>query len=413
MSSSLSSLPPFPKGGVYLVGLQALRDYAISIDPNYTTTQVSDNIVKPWTENEKSSLFELIKSKHDIDPHPNISLTSSQCIGPTATVFVSHAWKYKYADLVAALEVFFEDNPEFDKTTTLFWVDIFLNDQWNAPSLPFEWWSTTFLSAIQEIGHTCLVLSPYQNPIPLTRVWCLWEIFCTSKTNSRLTVQLSQSEKDSFTRTLYDDFDQIVTDFSNINEINSDAWNPLDKQRIFSAIESSDGGFLRVNCLVTTALRNWLSETATRMLESQTDDVNHGEYAKAEVLCRKIFEATTRLCGEDHEYTCLLANNLGGLLRDQGKYEEAEIYYSKSYNGFLALFGISHKSTLVAANNLAASLQNQRKFIEAESLFRTVLNEVSSLFSFCINTILTLTIITYNNIYIYINTVLVENSSFR
>ena len=29
------------------------------------------------------------------------------------------------------------------------------------------------------IGHTLLVLSPWRNPIPLRRSWCLWEIVCT------------------------------------------------------------------------------------------------------------------------------------------------------------------------------------------------------------------------------------------
>jgi hypothetical protein len=172
--ATLVDLPPFPTGGVLLLALQKLRDIILPDHPDYTTTEVCDNIVKPWTVDKQYSLYELIQKDFSNNVHPELGLLASEAIGPTAMVFVSHAWRYRFQDLVSALETFFDQNESYDKDTTYLWVDLFLNNQHTAPSLPFEWWSSVFRDAINEIGHTCLVLNPWKSPIPLTRVWCLW-----------------------------------------------------------------------------------------------------------------------------------------------------------------------------------------------------------------------------------------------
>jgi hypothetical protein len=167
-------LPPFPTGGVYLRALQKLNEYSASLQPDLITTEVSEMIIKPWTSAALCSMFELMKSTHKDRPHPHLGLTAEQAIGDSPSIFISHSWKYKFSDLIESIELFFAENSEFDKEKTLIWIDVFCNDQWNAPNLPFEWWTTTFRSAIKSIGHTCLVLSPWEFPIPLTRAWCLW-----------------------------------------------------------------------------------------------------------------------------------------------------------------------------------------------------------------------------------------------
>ena len=59
-----------------------------------------------------------------------------------------------------------------------FWFDLYINNQHGTESVPQEWWSTTFKQSIKSIGSVLLVMSPWNNPTPLTRAWCLWEIMC-------------------------------------------------------------------------------------------------------------------------------------------------------------------------------------------------------------------------------------------
>jgi len=49
--------------------------------------------------------------------------------------------------------------------------------------------------AIVDIGRTVLVLSPWNDPIPLTRAWCLYEMFSTlSAPDVRFDIVLPDSE---------------------------------------------------------------------------------------------------------------------------------------------------------------------------------------------------------------------------
>ena len=42
-----------------------------------------------------------------------------------------------------------------------------------------EWWSTTFQRAIAMMGHTVMMLSPWD--ARHSRSWCLWELYCTHR----------------------------------------------------------------------------------------------------------------------------------------------------------------------------------------------------------------------------------------
>ena len=87
---------------------------------------------------------------------------ASNIIGD-ATVFVSHAWKYKFCDFVACLEERFASEPE----NTYFWIDIFSHNQHN--ELTSEEWITAFEQHIVRINRTVMILSPWNNPTPLKR----------------------------------------------------------------------------------------------------------------------------------------------------------------------------------------------------------------------------------------------------
>ncbi len=55
----------------------------------------------------------------------------------------------------------------------LIWFDLFTNYQHTAIDLDFNYWTSNFREVIQTFGQTLMILSPWNNPIPLTRAWCL------------------------------------------------------------------------------------------------------------------------------------------------------------------------------------------------------------------------------------------------
>ena len=141
----------FPKDGVKLSYIKEFYDACggKSKLEGLTTTQVNELFQMPMTATSKSSLCEYLKKTN----HPAVGL---------ATVFISHAWLYKFLDVVDALEYHFRDNPD-----VIVWFDLFSNNQHRACELEFDWWHTTFKSAIQDFGHTVIVFAPWNNPIPL------------------------------------------------------------------------------------------------------------------------------------------------------------------------------------------------------------------------------------------------------
>lgn len=173
---------PFQEGGVSMRFLRSL--YRLTLEnSNWTTADVNKNLIKKWTAEDQCSLYELYDNKFRLQKHHETGLTADEAISPKANIFISHAWSYKFDDLVHAIAEF-ESNNKSD-TQYFYWIDMFVNNQWHAPTLPHEWWTTTFASAIKKIGHTCVILFPWDKPITLTRVWYVYTSIalctCTTK----------------------------------------------------------------------------------------------------------------------------------------------------------------------------------------------------------------------------------------
>ena len=114
-----------------------------------------------------------------------------------------------------------------------------------------------FSKAIEDIGHTLLVLCPW-DPVPLTRAWCLWEILCSVESGAEFRVVLPPVQAKAFTEVLVEDFKSIAGALSRVDVAKSEAFEPRDQEMILSAVE--DGvGFLELNQVVIGQLREWVA----------------------------------------------------------------------------------------------------------------------------------------------------------
>ena len=69
-------------------------------------------------------------------------------------------------------------------------------------ALPQEWWSGALRQCAVDIGCTVLVLQSWDAPVPLTRRWCLWELFCTLDGGAELQIALSSTQREAFQEAL-------------------------------------------------------------------------------------------------------------------------------------------------------------------------------------------------------------------
>ena len=250
------------------------------------------------------------------------------------------------------------------------------------PLPPPEWWSGAFKTAIASFGHIVAVLDPWDAPVPLTRVWCLWELLCAVEGNTRLEVTLSPVQAAAFAAALTRDFDSIATSLSRVDARQSMAHLQSDKDTIFAAVEKGCG-FTQLNATVHGLLRDWLAESGraalgkvpkhergTSVLINNMANLllNQGRLSEAEPLYLEALAARRETLGDRHPDTLASINNLAGLLMEQGRLDEAEPLYLEALAGMRETLGNRHPDTLRSINNLANLLNTQGRLGEAEPL---------------------------------------------
>jgi ankyrin repeat protein len=232
----------------------------ISCDVEYvelTTDEFKWGVVVPLTKNAGCCFAELLQERvKQIKIHsPTTKIPENlgrKKLVSEATHFVSHAWKYKFADVVSALTSYHLGLSPSEQRNAYYWFDVLTVDQNMQNNPPSEWWSSVFRDAIAKFGQVLLVLSPAKNPIPFTRSWCLWELWSTIEQNVNLQMlltgdarremmQLSDdrvASKDPKTETLFNEF---VDAYSNVNIENAEAFNKTDQESILQAVKDSIG----------------------------------------------------------------------------------------------------------------------------------------------------------------------------
>ena len=324
-----------------------------------------------------------------------------------ATVFLSHAWAKRFATLVACVReadaaLRAPGHPRhIPGATPYFWVDVAVNDQFRAPSRPFTWWQTVFRESVERIGHTVVALE-WERPLPLGRVWCLWEMFCSTmgagagekgcigsgdevgdegaaaaphataqRSPTLLELSLPADSAGSFRNDLEENYDSLATKLGRIDLRNADAFHggscsrnasgvccdvaagklnscPNDKGKILAAIAAAPGGIDDVTKRVIGGLRAWMISAARGALANIIDESSRKASA--------------------------LQLNLARLLRQSGQLGEAEDLARDSADERRRALGGEHVGTLDSIEFLAAILVYQSRLAEAAPLFCEVLH---------------------------------------
>lgn len=184
------------------------------------------------------------------------------------TMFLSHAWRYAFGNLVDAVEAHYDLQLPAVRDAAFVWNDIFVEDQNSSASKPPDYFFNAFKDAVGTIGNTVLVLEPWSAPIPLTRAWCIWEIYSTITTGASLSVAHSPAEHASFENALVDNFESVLLSLSDVDAERADAFSINDKQRIDATIKAELGGFDAINELVVQRMRAWLARAGQAAIDA-------------------------------------------------------------------------------------------------------------------------------------------------
>eukprot|EP01047_Picozoa_sp_COSAG01_P023536 COSAG01_NODE_1427_length_10336_cov_12.761207_3_plen_994_part_00 len=302
------------------------------------------------------------------------------------TTFVSHAWQGKFLAMTNALDQHTEA-----VTCPAFFVDIFLINQhvppWKeAPSIAPN---QVLNPSIQFCKFTLLVLTPFDNPIPLTRSWCIYEIHTTQLLGAHLDIRIPLDEQQRFAAALAAgefDFNDWVR---KIDIEQAEAFSQKDKAWILDMVRKGVG-VPSLNASVVQELCEWLiqqgeaalaavpiEERKTSVLIEGLADLlwRQGQAEKAAPLFHEVVAGRREALGPTHERTLAAMHILAKFLRTQGNVTGSEAMFSEVVELRTAHpdFGENHWDTLSSRRELAIVWRAQGKLDQAEAELEAVL----------------------------------------
>ena len=257
------------------------------------------------------------------DPNSGVAFVSS------ATVFVSHAWRYTfYSVVVDVMEQYAAEHPN-----AYFWFDLFSNDQNEVASKDFDWFSSTFRNSIRGIGEVLLVLSPWDKPMPICRAWCLYEI-------------------------------HEIQALSDIQAEKVQAKVESDRQLIFEVIQRSEGGFANVNKEVKHGLREWYIQQLQLLIEQEPGNsmlrMHTANIMKAFGFLDEALHHYDNSIGQDvqqlggnHLDVAASYNNIANGYYEKGDMDKALQYHNASLSIMRMNLGRNHPDMAEPYNNIA------------------------------------------------------------
>ena len=380
-TQSKQELHQFPKEGVRLSHLdEFIRACGGKSElEGLTTTDVCEKFIKPWTFETQTSFCEWLS----LQEHPAVG---------KANVFISHAWQCQFLDVMEAIVTHLREDGHSNgtnstKTTAqndpIIWFCLFSNNQHKVAAFEFEWFSETFQSAVADIGRTIMVMSPWDDPLPFTRAWCILEVYATAVNDCPFEIAMSENDRLKFLDDVTKDTDGATKRMmATIRAENSQCFREEDQARIFDVIQQTIG-FSKINSMVFDKYREWGIKASTEACLQSMSTVGllyqgQGKYCQAEVFLEDCYRKAGHLLGFEHPRTMTFSDNLARLYMDQGKYKTAHPLINECLTRRKSILGDDHRDTLASMNDSARCLMATWDYGEAQSLLEVCLSKTKA-----------------------------------
>lgn len=344
---------------------------------NLTTEGVCKGIVENSCRATRKSICEQLVA------------TSSLDVG-TPTWFISHTWAYNFLDTVEAVKLTLQKLlGEATASDTIVWFDLFSLKQAGLRGiLDYHYLSTTFLEIIQTAGNLMMVMLPWDNPVTMTRAWCVFEAYAFLQSpGGQFEVAMTQAENDRFLRGIKHDCSIFFRMMQSIDSSKSVATKDLEQLLIHRAIRGQSS-YQALDRSIFVALEKWM----IKLLEKKIDDANNniekaswiqtlgdlyrqaGKLDLVESLYRSCFEIRSEELGKEHPDTLAILNNLANLYMALSRVDEAEPLLKTCLEIGTRILGEEHPSVVTALSNLAGLYEMQGQVDRAEPLLEKCLS---------------------------------------
>eukprot|EP01045_Picozoa_sp_COSAG04_P018514 COSAG04_NODE_1718_length_5812_cov_4.154210_3_plen_980_part_00 len=181
-----------------------------------------------------------------------------------ATVFVSHVWKMTAKDF---FEVCLAELEENDYA----WVDLYLHNQYQGPVSTIGdensmYWINKFGELVGGIGKVIAIVTDWEAPVMLTRIWCLFELNAAIDTGADLRFVATAAERQDLSLNLNDKFESLDAIVASIEVRDCDAKRPHEIQDKAIFLSKLRGIEDDVNEKLRKEMQRWLADAAAGVL---------------------------------------------------------------------------------------------------------------------------------------------------
>jgi len=329
----------------------------------------------------------------------------------TANYMLSYAWGYKYKDIVDTLVKFCEDS-DLNTKKTFVWICCLCNNQHrigNQKVVAFEEFQEIFQTRVKGIRNILAMMTPWNNPGYLKRVWCIFEAYnayadrdCTIKIimPPRDETSLIQAVQRPVDESGKSGLDELFEAMANTKVENAEASAQSDKDNILRLVEESPGVH-ELNVEINHLLRAWIRDTvfdAAKQKEeslvsdeanAENDDLERRNIATFLTFCASFFSrvsahkealdlhgkaldvyGTLEDKDEGKELMARCYNNMGTELESMAKYEDALEMHRKCREAFEDIYGTDHPNTSVSYFNIGAVYSKLGRNDEALEMYK-------------------------------------------
>jgi tetratricopeptide (TPR) repeat protein len=372
-----------------------------TVPPGWTCVPEVTNAKYRWYTHhyvDDATGKERLKDDGKPDPPPNTYSYCAKLAADPATAqfigkpthFLSHAHTMDVLETLNSVERYVSKFAPDVVATMYWWIDGFSIDQhecqYSPPSIDDNSavWANTFQEAIRKMGNVVMVLNPWNDPLVLSRLWCLWELHCAVATDSKFGICMSLEQEEAFRVALCEDSGDLAMMTLSGVDVNKAEGNEKDKNLIMGGIHASPGGAEMLNktavmqlreSFVGESARDWVASLRSTDGSLQSDEAiaagaavagllgHHlGHWESARVLWEEIAD---RLDGVDGENALSARSNLASVMVETGQASEARVMKEAVLAKEIEMFGPDDTRVLISQNGLANILNKELQDYEA------------------------------------------------
>lgn len=192
-------------------------------------------------------------------------------------------------EVVPALMHFCECEKLNPKRTYVWICCLCINQHRVQDKVPFAVFEKTFSGHVEQIGHVLALMSPWDGPAYLQRIWCVFEMFTALATGTKVTVLMPPHQRASLRKAIVQTGKRkkIYRSLTSVDVEEAKASVPEDRERIMQIIRESDGGAEELNSHVRGFIKHWTLDTLRRegLQVLKNRDLSAEEKAEAAELC--------------------------------------------------------------------------------------------------------------------------------